>query len=397
METRKYFAFISYKREGIDEKVANWIHTKLEKYPYPKELVKKENSPEDPDKIRKIFIDTKELPVTDEDFTKKIKRSITNSRYLILLCSSKSAQSKYVEEEVEYFLSTHNNDTDKILPVFIDTVNEEFLPRVLRNRNILNRNCPIYKSALEPKSEINQYCFYHIASFLLKVDFNSIYDRYLLYSQKKKKELNILRWVFYIMLAAIIFFLGIWIYDQHKLVQKQEEIINKQKEIVQLEKEIFPYSVVTGYVRNFLSPVIDYIKENEPQSHIYVHMPTHSKDLAHDHRDRFKNISSYITDVLRLDSIKQITLKTRMPRGSNVHKLYADEKNKLNAKYIDFASTTSTFLTIAKLKKDKTVYKNLEIDNMIKEYTDIFIEQAKDILKNDTIHVTFVTSIKDIE
>ena len=95
METRKYFAFISYKREGIDEKVANWIHTKLEKYPYPKELVKKENSPEDPDKIRKIFIDTKELPVTDEDFTKKIKRSITNSRYLILLCSSKSAQSKY--------------------------------------------------------------------------------------------------------------------------------------------------------------------------------------------------------------------------------------------------------------------------------------------------------------
>ena len=28
-----YFAFISYARE--DKDVANWIHAKLEKYPYP--------------------------------------------------------------------------------------------------------------------------------------------------------------------------------------------------------------------------------------------------------------------------------------------------------------------------------------------------------------------------
>lgn len=389
METRKYFAFISYKREGIDEKVANWIHTKLEKYPYPKELVKKENRPNDPDRIRKIFIDTKELPVTDKDFTKKIKESIANSRYLILLCSSKSVHSKYVEEEVEYFLSTHNNDTDKILPVFIDSVNENHMPPVLRNKGILNRNCPIYKSALEAKNEINQYCFYHIASFLLKVDFNSIYDRYLLYSQKKKKELNILKWIFYIMLTAIIIFLGVWIYDQHKL-------ITKQKEIVQLEKEIFPYSVVTGYVRNFLSPVIDYIKENELQSHIYIHMPTQSKDLDHDHIDRFKSVSSYVTDLLKLDTIEQVKLATRMPRGSNVHRLCSSINNKFNGKYIDFASTTSTFLAIANMKKEKRAYENIEIDTMIKEYTDIFIQQAKGLLKEDSVYVTFVTSIDDI-
>ena len=56
-------------------------------------------------------------------------------------------------------------------------------------------------------------------------------------------------------------------------------------------------------------------------------------------------------DVLRLDSIKQLTLNTRMPRGSNVHKLYAPPGNELDGKYIDFASTTSTFLAIANLKK----------------------------------------------
>ena len=85
-----------------------------------------------------------------------------------------------------------------------------------------------------------------------------------------------------------------------------------------------------------------------------------------------------------------------MPRGSNVHKLYASTNNKLNGKYIDFASTTSTVLAIAKLKKEKNAYKDIEIDSMIKEYTDIFIQQANDILKEDSVYVTFVTNIEDI-
>ena len=72
MNNRKYFAFISYKRKGVDEKVANWIDSKLEKYPYPKEYVSEENRPEDDTMIRKIFIDTKELPVTEEKFEDKI-------------------------------------------------------------------------------------------------------------------------------------------------------------------------------------------------------------------------------------------------------------------------------------------------------------------------------------
>ena len=396
MESRKYFAFISYKREGIDEKVANWLHNKLEKYPYPKELVKEENCPDDPDKIRQIFIDTKELPVTDEDFADKINESIKNSRYLIVVCSAKSCTSEFVDKEVETFLSTHDSDVDSVLPVFIDSVSEEYMPESLRNKGILSRNCPVYKSSIEAKNEINLYCFYHIVSFLLKVDFNSIYDRYLFYSQKKKRERKFLGRVFYCMLATLVFFFAHFVYNQYLLVQKQKEIINKQEEIVQLEKEIFPYSVVTGYVRNFLSPVIGYIKVNEPQSHIYVHMPTLSKDLDHDHRDRFNSISSYITNVLKLDSIGKVTLKTRMPRGSTVHKLYSRKRNKLSGKYIDFASTTSTFLAIAKLKKQKTIYKDIEVDSMIKEYSDIFVKQANEILGADSIFVTFVTSITEI-
>lgn len=68
-----YFAFISYKRGGIDEKVANWIHEKLEKYPYPLELVATENRPTHETLIRPVFIDTKDLHVEETEFTDEIK------------------------------------------------------------------------------------------------------------------------------------------------------------------------------------------------------------------------------------------------------------------------------------------------------------------------------------
>lgn len=389
MEQCKYFAFISYKRDGFDEKVANWVHNKLEKYPYPKDLVDEENRPEDAERIRKVFIDTKELSVTHCSFTDDIKRAIESSRYLILICSRRSAQSIYVEKEVGYFLETHGGDTNLILPIFIDSVDESYIPNVLKDKHVLERNSPVYKSFLESKNEINLYCFYHIVAFLLKVDFNKIYDRYGIYSQRKKRQSIRLRTFIYTMLFILVAVLGDLIYSQSQIVKKQEEI-------VQLEKEIFPYSVVMGYVGNFLSPVIDYLKEKEQTSHIYVHMPTRVKDLDENHKLRFDSISPYIVNTLSLDSIGQVTLKTRMPRGSRVHKLYSGSNEQLNNKYLDFASTTSTFLAIANKKKKFGPYKDVDVENMIKEYTDIFIKQVNEGLGKDSVYVTFITSIQDI-
>lgn len=73
-----YFAFISYAREDTD--VAGWIHSKLEKYPYPKEFVKEENRPSHPYLIRKIFIDTQDLPVTINTLICHIRQMILITR-----------------------------------------------------------------------------------------------------------------------------------------------------------------------------------------------------------------------------------------------------------------------------------------------------------------------------
>ncbi len=294
----------------------------------------------------------------------------------------------YVNNEVLYFLETHDGDKNKILPVFIDTV-EKGLPQALLSNEILTRHCPIYHSLSESKSEVNQYCFYHIVTSLLKVDFRKIYDRYKQYSLRKRKRSLWSRHGIFLLLMLLIFFLGYSLYSQNQLTNKQSRIVN-------LEKEVFPYSVVRGYADNFMSPVVDYLKREEPQAHIYVHMPTRAEDLDHNHKDRFDIISTYVIGQLSLDSIRQVHLETRMPRGSMVHKLYTHSNETLNCKYLDFASTTSTFLAIAQKKKNYPEYRDHKVDDMIKEYTEIFVRQAKEELGADSVYVTFVTKISDI-
>ena len=386
----KYFAFISYKRGGVDGMVANWIHSKLEKYPYPSELVSEENRPSHDSLIRRVFIDVKDLRSTEHDFTDDIKSAIKSSRYLLVVCSKLASQSEYISKEVSYFLETHDNDTSKILPIFIDSV-ENALPAPINNSHILSRHCPVYSSMSEPKNEVNLYCFYHIVAFLLKIDFHKIYDRYRLYKEKKYRQKQIAKAIFFSLITIAIILLSFLAYSQ-------SQSIKRQNHIVKLEKEIFPYSVVTGYVENFILPTIEYLKVNEPDAHIYIYMPTSAKDIDHSHRDRFDYTLKYIADKLTIDSINQVKLKTRMPRGSILHKMYSSPDNYLNGSYIDFASTTSTFLAIALKKKENPAYSDIVIDEVINEYTQIFIQQANELVaKSDSSYTEYITFVKKLD
>lgn len=385
----KYFAFISYKRGGVDENIANWIHSKLEKYPYPVELVQSENRPYHDTLIRPVFLDTKDLKVTSKDFTDEIKFALENSKYLLVVCSENSVTSDYVNREVQYFLHTHDNDYSRILPIFVDRVGDN-LPKELVGSDILSRNCPIYNTFLSSTNEINLYCFYHIVSFLIKVDFRDIYNRYKQYSERKRRNARWLRYGINTLSLLTILFMAFSIISGHRLIEAQSDI-------VELEKEIFPYSVVTGYTSNFLLPVVDYFEKSEPDAHIFVHMPTRVEDITDRHKYRFDYITAFIEKRLSLDSISQVRLKTSMPRGSNVHKMYSSINPHLNHNYIDFATTTSTFLEIAKMKREHPSYADCDLDDMIEEYTEIFIRQAKEILSEDTVRVSFVRHLSEIE
>lgn len=108
----KYFAFISYKRE--DEKIARWLQKKLEHYKLPNSI-RKDNSYL-PKIIRPIFKDTTDL--SGGVLEKAIKNALSSSKYLIVICSPRAAQSLWVCKEVQEFIESGREEY--IIPFIID-------------------------------------------------------------------------------------------------------------------------------------------------------------------------------------------------------------------------------------------------------------------------------------
>lgn len=110
----KYFAFISYQRN--DEEWARWLHHQLEHYHLPTQLIA--SNPTLPQELRPLFLDEAEL--AGGNLSEKIHQALLDSKHLIVLCSPHSAQSPWVNKEVQTFVELER--TDRIIPVIIDGV-----------------------------------------------------------------------------------------------------------------------------------------------------------------------------------------------------------------------------------------------------------------------------------
>ena len=372
-----YFAFISYARE--DSKIASWLHLKLEKYPYPQEMVAPSNRPSHEKYLRKIFFDVKDLPVREFEFTMDIKHILEEARYLIVICSKNSIHSTFVQKEINYFLSVHEGRMELVLPVFVNSV-EGNVPTALVDSDVLKRNCPIYNTKLTEKSEANLYCFYHIVSFLLKVDFTKLYDRYESYARKKRRYKTGAIIVFILLLLFSILFL-------YLSLNRQRELTKRQQELTEFEKTIFPLSIVFGYEKNFLSPTIEWLKQTKHSFDIYILMPYHVEDLRH--QDRIARVGDHLKEVLGADSIYSEKLQTRMKRGTFIGRISLHGQA-VDEVYVDFASTTSTFMQILDYKLQR--YPDLDKDKVIQDYANTFIRQTKELLGADSVHVHFFVS-----
>lgn len=113
---KKYKAFISYC--FADKKWGDWIHHALEVYRTPKPLVGKQTpiGPV-PRRLHPIFKDREE-EAASAGITASIEQGLDRSEFLIIICSPRSAQSKWVNHEVAYFKRYH--DPTKILTLIID-------------------------------------------------------------------------------------------------------------------------------------------------------------------------------------------------------------------------------------------------------------------------------------
>lgn len=111
---KKYKAFISYSHANNREqgrKWADWLHQQLETYEIPAELVGKPNDAGEPipHSIFPVFQDEKELSASS-DLAHSLTSALEQAEFLIFLASPKSAQSRYVRDELKYFKQLGRKD-----------------------------------------------------------------------------------------------------------------------------------------------------------------------------------------------------------------------------------------------------------------------------------------------
>ncbi|WP_308777522.1 toll/interleukin-1 receptor domain-containing protein [uncultured Bacteroides sp.] len=113
-KTYTYYAFISYKRE--DEKWARWLQHKLEYYKIPLSVRKYNSSI--PENVRPVFKDTTDL--SGGVLEKAINEALESSKYLIVICSPRAAQSPWVCKEVQKFIDLGREEY--IIPFIVDGI-----------------------------------------------------------------------------------------------------------------------------------------------------------------------------------------------------------------------------------------------------------------------------------
>ncbi|MBQ7280961.1 MAG: toll/interleukin-1 receptor domain-containing protein [Bacteroidales bacterium] len=389
MDTRKPFAFISYSRKDVA--VATDIRQRLEKYVYSKELVLPENRPEDPRYVRPIFQDLADLHTRKENFWDELKEKVRDARYLIVICSSNSAQSETVKKGISYFLQTHDNDTSRVIPLFIDNIvpMTEVVDEIVKVRN-----CPIYITKRDKEGHVGRkYCFYHLLEYLLHVDFYKLYNRYEAYKRRKATRKIMIAMSFFA-LALITTIYG-WI-SSRQLAEKESQRATTAEALTIFERKTFPYSLVVGYVNNFLRPTLDALKEKDGEmAHIIIYMPYSYEQL---------NIVEHTTELNGVvagqptfaDFTKE-EIAVKAHRGG-VTLVRANFKNEICPVYIDQANTVVAFKYVVDYKFNseenplKVVNTKENRDRMVQEYTDEFIAHTLKNLDEYRAYIHFVRS-----
>lgn len=167
---RRYWAFISYS--WSDRPRARSLHRRLERVTVPRRLRSKitRNGPSQA-ALRPIFRDDEEMPASgplEQSLTDAIDESVA----MVLLASTASANSRYVNLEVDHFLTTHSVDQLVVVAVDEETAGTPPLPKSLAG---------LIKDPLwvdhRGQRRLNGRGLARIAATLLGVDFSDLWRR----------------------------------------------------------------------------------------------------------------------------------------------------------------------------------------------------------------------------
>lgn len=119
----KYWAFISYA--SADEKAAKSLHNFLESYSVPRQLAGQPGKYGEPvpQRLYPVFRDRDELGGS-ASLPNELKARLSDSRWLVLICTRHTPLSRWVNEEVQHFTQTRG--CQYVICVFPDGVDSEY-------------------------------------------------------------------------------------------------------------------------------------------------------------------------------------------------------------------------------------------------------------------------------
>ena len=232
----QYWAFISYSSR--DKKWGAWLHKKLESYPIPKEFQKDQVFDGSPlgKKLRPIFRDRDELSGSSE-LGPAILKALQSSRFLVVLCSPNSAQSAWVNKEIEDFKSLREGNERRILALIL-----EGEPNASSNSKLDNKlECfpPALRYPLEPlagdlrkEGDGKERGFLKVLAGITQLKFDTLFRRHERAQQKKRFVIGAAATIIIGLLAGLSFFA----FKQKNIADERSAEANKQK-VIALENE----------------------------------------------------------------------------------------------------------------------------------------------------------------
>ena len=211
MQERKrfsYYAFISYKRE--DEKWAGWLQKQLETYRIPS-IIRKQNL-NVPKKIYPVFRDKTDL--SGGKVLELLHKELEESQYLIVICSSHSAKSQWVNKEVHHFIELGREDY--IIPFVVEGEGSDSFPETLKTEvqsEVLGISVP----------ELGRHqAFLRVVATLLNLKFDQLMMRDRKRRKRKKMMTAAAALVCLVLLAG-----GIWYFMPHSAYYRSYVYVNE--------------------------------------------------------------------------------------------------------------------------------------------------------------------------
>ena len=211
-----YYAFVSYR--SSDEKWAKWLQEKIEGYRLPT-TIQHENSDLPKSRLRPCF--RYHTDIQPNELKTELRNKLEQSKYLLVICSPRSAQSPWVGAEIDTFVELGRRD--RIIPVIVegtpysgDPKTECYNPSLLKHfphsdnihedREILGVN--IHEEGSGSAYMKRERAVMQIVSRMLNVSFDRIWQR-----QKRR----IIRRAVYATLGTILVLaalIAVWVMNQ---------------------------------------------------------------------------------------------------------------------------------------------------------------------------------------